>query len=255
MKLTAVAFENFPEVKPNINLTKLIIDVSNENDWVWCDGDIIVIAQKIISKSENQFVYLADIKPGAQAKKYSQITGKDPRLIELILSESNKILRTKKGLIIAQHKLGFICANAGIDHSNVNGASGNLEDWVLLLPKDPDKSASIIREEVQSRTGKKIGVIIIDSHGRPWRRGVVGLSIGSSGVPALVDRRGSKDRYGYQLKATEIGTLDELAAAASILMGQADEGRPVVVIRGFPYPLQESNFSDILRNESDDLFR
>jgi coenzyme F420-0:L-glutamate ligase/coenzyme F420-1:gamma-L-glutamate ligase len=255
MKLTAFAFENFPEVIPNSNLSDLIINVAIDNEWAWCDGDIIVIAQKIISKSENQFVYLADVQPGSQAEKYSQITGKDPRLIELILSESNKVLRTKKGLIIVQHKLGFICANAGIDHSNVLGASGKLEDWVLLLPKNPDKSASSIREEVQGKTGKRIGVIIIDSHGRPWRRGVVGLSIGSSGVPAVVDRRGTKDRYGYQLKATEIGTLDELAAAASILMGQADEGRPVVVIRGFPYSLQESNFSDILRNESDDLFR
>ena len=255
MKLTAVAFENFPEVKPNSNLSELIINIANDNEWDWCDGDIIVIAQKIISKSENQFVYLADVHPGLQAEKYSQITGKDPRLIELILSESNKVLRTRKGLIIVQHKLGFICANAGIDHSNVHGATGMLEDWVLLLPKDPDKSASIIREEVQSRTGKKIGVIIIDSHGRPWRRGVVGLSIGSSGVPAVVDRRGTKDRYGYQLKATEIGTLDELAATGSIIMGQADEGRPVVVIRGFPYSLQDSNFSEILRNESDDLFR
>ncbi len=255
MKLTAFAFENFPEVIPNSNLSDLIINVAIDNEWAWCDGDIIVIAQKIISKSENQFVYLADVQPGSQTEKYSQITGKDPRLIELILSESNKVLRTKKGLIIVQHKLGFICANAGIDHSNVLGASGKLDDWVLLLPKNPDKSASSIREEVQAKTGKRIGVIIIDSHGRPWRRGVVGLSIGSSGVPAVVDRRGTKDRYGYQLKATEIGTLDELAAAASILMGQADEGRPVVVIRGFPYSLQESNFSDILRNESDDLFR
>jgi len=255
MRLTAVAFENFPEVKPNSNLTKFIFDVAFDEEWAWLDGDIIVIAQKIISKSENRFVYLPDVNPGSQAEKYSKITGKDPRLIELILSESEKVLRTRKGLIIVQHKLGFICANAGIDHSNVNGESGRLEDWVLLLPKNPDQSATIIRNEIQSRTGKKIGVIIIDSHGRPWRRGIVGLAIGSSGVPVVVDRRGTKDRYGYQLKATEIGSIDELAATASILMGQTDEGRPVVVIRGFPYSLEEGNFSEILRNESGDLFR
>lgn len=255
MELRAVAFENFPEVEPNCNLPELIFDFAEVNKWNWQDGDILVIAQKIVSKSENRYVYLEDVQPGSQAEKYSQITGKDPRLIELILGESTKVLRTRNGLIIVQHNLGFICANAGIDHSNVQGQSGNMEDWVLLLPKNPDKSALIIREEIQSRTGKKIGVIIIDSHGRPWRRGVVGLSIGSSGVPAVVDRRGTKDRYGYQLKATEIGTLDELAATGSIIMGQADEGRPVVVIRGFPYSLQESNFSEILRNESEDLFR
>lgn len=255
MELTAAAFDNFPDVKPNADLSGLILDSANANGWYWKNGDILVIAQKIISKSENQFVNLDEIQPGDLAKKYAKITGKEPGLIELILNESSKVLRARKGLMIVQHRLGFICANAGIDHSNVKGEYGKSEDWVLLLPKDPDNSAKVIREKIQNKTDKKLGVVIIDSHGRPWRRGVVGISIGASGVPVVIDRRGSRDRYGYELKATDIGALDELAATASILMGQADEGRPVVVIRGFPYPLQDSNFSEILRNESDDLFR
>lgn len=255
MKLTAVAFENFPEVLPNMNLSDLILESATNSNWAWENGDILVIAQKIVSKSENRLKNLQDVKPSKLAENYARITGKNPKLLELILQESSKVLRTRKSLIIVQHKLGFICANAGIDHSNVKSETGNAEDWVLLLPEDPNKSAQLIRDKIQIETGTQIGVIIIDSHGRPWRRGVVGVAIGSSGVPTVIDRRGAFDRFGYQLRVTEIGSVDELAATASILMGQADEGRPVVVIRGFPYPLEESDFSAILRKESEDLFR
>jgi coenzyme F420-0:L-glutamate ligase/coenzyme F420-1:gamma-L-glutamate ligase len=255
MELIAHAFENFPEVEISSSLSTLILESATENNWKWDNGDILILAQKIVSKAENRLRNLNDIKPGNLAQKYAHATGKDPRLVELILSESKKILRTRRGLIIVQHKLGFICANAGIDHSNVKGLYGDPDQWVLLLPENPDQSALRIKENISQSTNKIIGVIIIDSHGRPWRRGIVGVSIGVSGVPALVDCRGSFDRFGYQLRVTEIASLDELAGTASILMGQADEGRPVVVIRGFPYPLRESNFSEIIRKESDDLFR
>lgn len=255
MNLLVTAFEKFPEVEISSFLPKTILLSAKENKWVWNNGDILVIAQKVVSKSENRLVNLGTIKPGEKAIKYGQSTGKDPRLIELILQESQKIIRTRAGLIIVQHKLGFICANAGIDHSNVRGPDGNAEDWVLLLPQDPDQSSKQIRDYIQNETGKNVGVMIIDSHGRPWRKGVVGITIGLSGVPAVIDRRGYKDRFGYQLRVTEIGAADELAAAASILMGQADEGRPVVVIRGYPYALQENFTTELLRKETDDLFR
>lgn len=255
MNLLVSAFENFPEVKISSFLPETILISANENNWIWKDGDILVIAQKVVSKSENRLVNIKDVNPGNLAIKYGNSTGKDARLIELILRESKKVIRTRNGLMIVQHNLGFICANAGIDHSNVKGLDEDSENWVLLLPLDPDKSASIIREFIRNETGKNIGVIIIDSHGRPWRKGIVGLTIGVSGVPALIDRRGYKDRFGYQLRVTEIGAADELAAAASILMGQADEGRPVVAIRGFPYPLRESYTNELLRSENDDLFR
>lgn len=255
MRLIAVAFENFPEIDSSSNLAETILQSAIENEWDWKEGDIVILAQKIVSKAENRFFNIKDVQPDDLAKKYAHITGKDPRLVELILRESSKVLRTRNGLIIVQHKLGFICANAGIDHSNVRGDAGEFENVVLLLPENPDKSASIIRSQIYKLINKNIGVIIIDSHGRPWRKGVVGVSIGMSGVPPVIDRRGLSDRFGYKLKITEIGVADELAASASLLMGQADEGRPVVALRGFPYLLAEGQISDILRKESEDLFR
>ena len=182
-------------------------------------------------------------------------TAKDPRLIELILRESTQVLRTRPGLIIVEHRLGFICANAGIDHSNVQGDWGNKEDWYLLLPEDPDHSASEIREFFRDENDVEIGVMIIDSHGRAWRNGTVGMSIGLSGFPGVVNLCGSKDLYEYELRATEIGVADELASAASLMMGQAAEGTPVVHVRGFPYPFREANLSELLRPEERDLFR
>ena len=255
MKLELFAFENFPEVEVQSSLSEIILQSAIENGWSWEDSDILIIAQKIVSKAENRIVNLESVSPGLKAQQYARITNKDPRLVELILNESQKVLRTRGGLMIVQHKLGFICANAGIDHSNVKGLDENSENWVLLLPQEPDKSADNIRQSIEKATNKRIGVIIIDSHGRPWRSGIVGVSIGISGVPGVIDKRGDVDRFGYQLRVTEIGAADELAAAASILMGQANEGRPVVVARGIPYKLREGSLSELIRNEKDDLFR
>jgi coenzyme F420-0:L-glutamate ligase/coenzyme F420-1:gamma-L-glutamate ligase len=158
-------------------------------------------------------------------------------------------------VIVVEHRLGFVCANAGIDHSNVRGESGNPEEWVLLLPENPDMSAQTIRRRLEASSGARIGVLIIDSHGRAWRNGIIGTAIGLSGMPGLVDRRGVEDRFGYQLRITQIGSADELAGAASMLMGQAAEGRPAVHVRGFPYPLREGSISELVRSKEQDLFR
>jgi coenzyme F420-0:L-glutamate ligase/coenzyme F420-1:gamma-L-glutamate ligase len=159
------------------------------------------------------------------------------------------------GSVIVEHKLGFVCANAGIDHSNVAGEGNFQEEWVLLLPENPDQSAAQIREQLKSASGAQIGVMIIDSHGRAWRIGTVGICIGLSGIPGLIDERGWQDLFGYTLQITVVGVADELAAAASLMMGQAAEGTPVVHVRGFPYPLREGNLKEMLRPKDQDMFR
>jgi coenzyme F420-0:L-glutamate ligase/coenzyme F420-1:gamma-L-glutamate ligase len=183
-------------------------------------------------------------------------------VVELILQESNEVLRTRLGAIIVEHKLGFVCANAGIDHSNVNsplllgeGSEVRSEDWVLLLPQNPDQSAEKMRRDIQSKTGKNVGILIIDSHGRAWRNGTVGVAIGLAGMPGLEDLRGKPDLFGYTLQVTTVGVADELAAAASLVMGQVAEGTPVVHVRGFPYPLRAASLTELIRPKDQDLFR
>jgi coenzyme F420-0:L-glutamate ligase/coenzyme F420-1:gamma-L-glutamate ligase len=173
----------------------------------------------------------------------------------LILCESNEVLRTRAGTIIVEHKLGFVCANAGIDHSNVAGVGDAVEEWVLLLPKDPDQSAEQLRNDIQVKTGKRIAVLIIDSHGRAWRNGTVGVAIGIAGMPGLEDLRGKPDLFDFTLRITQVGAADELAAAASLVMGQAAEGTPVVHVRGFPYSLREGSLKELIRPKDQDLFR
>ena len=219
------------------------------------NNDVLVLAQKIVSKAEGRMVNLADVTPGERALELALRTEKDARLVELILQESKSILRTRPGTIIVEHKLGFICANAGIDHSNVAGKGDSSGDMVLLLPKNPDLSANGIRTKLERLSGKRIGILIIDSHGRAWRNGTVGISIGMSGIPGVLDERGWKDLFGYTLKITIVGVADELAAAASLLMGQAAEGIPVIHVRGFPYPLREGSLKEMIRPEDQDLFR
>jgi coenzyme F420-0:L-glutamate ligase/coenzyme F420-1:gamma-L-glutamate ligase len=215
------------------------------------NGDILVLAQKIVSKAEGRLVELASVSPSPAALELAAQTDKDPRLAELVLRESNAILRTRPGSVIVEHRLGFICANAGIDQSNVHGD----ENWALLLPEDPDRSAAEIRAKLEAAAGKQLGVMIIDSHGRAWRIGTVGTAIGLSGVPGAVDLRGQSDLSGYTLKITVLGAADELAAAASLMMGQAAEGTPVVHVRGFPYPLREGSLKELLRPKEQDMFR
>lgn len=244
-----------PMVSPGDDLPQLILHAAASARLKLQDGDIFIIAQKIVSKSEGRLVNLTAVQPSERALQLSVQAGKDPRLVELILQESREIIRIRPGLIIVEHRLGFICANAGIDHSNVRGSWGQADDWVLLLPQDPDFSARRIQQALQEVTGVQLGILIIDSHGRAWRLGVVGTTIGLASVPGVVDLRGSADLFGYELRATEVGAADELAAAASLLMGQSDAAIPVVHARGFPYPLRSSGLAELLRPKDQDLFR
>lgn len=255
MPLTLTPLQYIPLVQPTDDLARMILDSLNVQEIKLEDGDILVLAQKIVSKAEGRMKNLTLVKPGEEALHYAEITGKDPRLLELILSESKEVIRTRENLIIVEHKLGFISANAGIDHSNVDGMWGQPEDWVLLLPVNPDQSADNIRKAIEAECGCQIGVQIIDSHGRAWRNGTVGVTIGIAGIPGLVDMRGEPDLFDYHLRATLIGAADELAAAASLMMGQAAEGTPVVHVRGFPYSLREGNLQELIRPKELDLFR
>lgn len=219
------------------------------------DGDLIAVAQKIVSKAEGRVVSLGEINPSDEARRTAQETHKDPRLVELILRESNRILRTRPGLIIVEHRLGFICANAGIDASNIDAADDGMKEKVVLLPEDPDASAQSLVTNLSNKTDARIGVLIIDSHGRAWREGAVGVVIGIAGLPGIIDLRGTLDLVGEPLQSTKVGIADEVAAAASIIMGQAAEGLPVVHVRGFPYPLRSGSLKDLMRPADKDLFR
>ena len=255
MALTLTPLRGIPLVKPGDDLPVIINAALTETELTLQDGDILVLAQKIVSKAEGRLVNLTTVTPGERALGYAEVTGKDPRLLELILSESRKVVRSREGLIIVEHNLGFISANAGIDHSNVSGDWGNPEDWVLLLPENPDQSSANIRAALEVTYKCRIGVQIIDSHGRAWRNGTVGTTIGLSGMPGLVDLRGEPDLFDYHLRATLVSAADELAAAASLMMGQAAEATPVVHVRGFPYALREGSLQELIRPEERDLFR
>jgi coenzyme F420-0:L-glutamate ligase/coenzyme F420-1:gamma-L-glutamate ligase len=254
-KLELTALDDFPDIQAGDDLGALICLHAAKNGLSILNDDIIVIAQKVVSKSEDRYVNLSTVDPSPRALALSRSIEKDPRFVELVLQESKEVLRTRPGTIIVEHNLGFICANAGIDHSNVHRSEGDPDDWVLLLPKDPDRSAERIRKTIQKKTRKKIGVVIIDSHGRAWREGVVGISIGVAYVPALVDLRGRPDLYGYRLRITKVAAVDELAAAASLLMGQSAEATPIIHVRGFPYALRAAGLKELIRPKETDLFR
>lgn len=253
--LTLNSLQHFPLIRHGDNLADIIVSGLQENNLTLEDNDILVIAQKIVSKAEGRAVNLAQVIPSTRAVELARETEKDARLVELILQESNEVIRTRLGTIIVEHKLGFVCANAGIDHSNVAGVGNATEEWVLLLPAEPERSAQAIRQEIETRTRKRIGILIIDSHGRAWRNGTVGIAIGIAGLPGLQDLRGEPDLFGFTLRITQVGVADELAAAASLVMGQASEGIPVVHVRGFPYPLREASLQELIRPKDQDLFR
>jgi len=262
MSLVLTPLSGIPLIRHGDNLADIVVRALQENNIALADNDILVFAQKIISKAEGRKVNLVTVTPSAHALELASKTEKDPRLVELILQESNEILRSRLGTIIVEHKLGFVCANAGIDHSNVasplpegEGSGVGDEEWVLLLPAEPDRSAEMILKDIISKTGKQVGILIIDSHGRAWRNGTVGIAIGIAGMPGLQDLRGESDLFGFTLRITQVGVADELAAAASLIMGQAAEGTPVVHVHGFPYPLRESSLQELLRPKDQDLFR
>lgn len=253
--LTLQPVSDLPLIQPGDDLAAILLHSLERTSISLHEGDVLVLAQKIVSKAEGRLVNLTSVTPSERALAVAAEIDKDPRLVELILRESRMVLRTRPGTIIVEHRLGFVCANAGIDHSNVSGPWGEAEDWVLLLPEAPDTSAEKIRAKVRERTGLNVAVLIIDSHGRAWRLGTVGAAIGFSGLPGLVDLRGQPDLFGYKLRVTTVAAADELAAAASLVMGQADERTPVVVARGFPYPLREGGLAELIRPVEMDLFR
>lgn len=250
--LVITPLEGLPLVKSGDDLPTLLLAALTRQQLTLQAGDVVVIAQKIVSKAEGRMRQLKDVTPSQKAKELAEITLKDPRVVQLILDESNEVLRARPNLLVVEHKLGFICANAGIDHSNLAGEDG---EAVLLLPADPSASAAKIRAELERASGARLGVVIIDSHGRAWREGTVGVAIGISGIPGVVDLRGRTDLAGRVLEVSTLGAADELAAAASLAMGQAAEGCPAVHVRGFPYPLRDGSFIEIIRSKERDAFR
>jgi coenzyme F420-0:L-glutamate ligase / coenzyme F420-1:gamma-L-glutamate ligase len=251
MILTALA--GIPTIQAGDDLASLIAVAISGANLVLEDGDVLVLAQKIVSKAEARSVRLADVVVSPRAVELAALTSKDPRVVELILRESVEVMRCRPGLIIVEHRSGMVMANAGIDASNVDGTEG--DERVLLLPEDSDLSAARLREGLRRLVGRDIGIVIADSFGRAWRNGTVGTAIGLAGPPGLWDMRGLPDRNGRVLKATEVGIADELAAAASLLMGQADESLPVVHVRGFPLAFRTSSMRELIRDRNIDLFR
>ena len=252
-EITVTAIQGFPLVSCGCDIVETTLFCCSKQNTTIKSGDVLVFTQKIVSKAEGRTVNLQDVNPGSRAKKLSTETGKDPRLVELILSESTEIVRQAPDLIVAAHRLGIILANAGIDHSNIE--SGDATDHVLLLPTDPDSTSEKYREQIFHATGESVGVIISDSAGRAWRNGTVGLAIGVAGLPAIEDHTGKPDLFGTPLISSQEAIADELASAASLVQGQADEGRPVALIRGIKVTGKASSASSLIRPKEFDLFR
>jgi coenzyme F420-0:L-glutamate ligase/coenzyme F420-1:gamma-L-glutamate ligase len=251
--LQLIAVPGIPLVKPGDDLVGLIVAGMAGAGLVLQDHDVVVIAQKIVSKAEGRFVDLATVIPSPRAEALAREVQKDARLVELILSESRRVVRSGKDVLIVEHRLGFVMANAGVDQSNV--AEPGDQQLVLMLPQDPDGSAARLQNEFGRRSGCEVGIVINDSFGRPWRLGTVGVAIGCAGLSALLDLRGHPDLFGRSLQVTVVAYADEIAAAASLLMGQADEARPVVIVRGLPRHDRRLPASSLIRPTEEDLFR
>jgi coenzyme F420-0:L-glutamate ligase / coenzyme F420-1:gamma-L-glutamate ligase len=252
-QLQLSALPGLPNVEPGDDLATLIEAGLSLLDEKLQDGDVLVLAQKIVSKSENRYVHLNGVAPSERAQQLAREADKDPRIVELILRESVEVLRVRKGAIIVQHRNGYVHAHAGIDQSNIESRAD--DPRVLLLPEDPDASAQQLRSALKARTGADIAVIINDSAGRAWRNGVIGFALGTAGLVTVENRIGTRDLFGRPLEITEIAVADELAAAASFLMGQAAEGAPVVLIRGAAVTAAETGSAALIRAPSQDLFR
>jgi coenzyme F420-0:L-glutamate ligase / coenzyme F420-1:gamma-L-glutamate ligase len=252
-RLDVFAVPGLPLVERGDDLSSLIADALSRAGLALQERDVVVVAQKIVSKSEGRIVDLHTVQPSPRARSIAEETRKDARLVEVILSESRRIVRKRPDLLIVEHRLGYIVANAGVDQSNVGGGDGGA--WALMLPVDADASAQRMKSALDTRYGSNIAVVVNDSFGRPWRRGTAGVALGSAGLPALLDVRGRVDLFGRTLQTSVIGFADEVASAASLLMGQADEARPVVVLRGLQWSGDATPARALVRPESEDLFR
>jgi coenzyme F420-0:L-glutamate ligase/coenzyme F420-1:gamma-L-glutamate ligase len=247
-ELRLFAIPGLPEIAKGENLAERLTAAAKKAGLRFENGDVLVVAQKIVSKAESSVVSLETVKPSAKAEALAAQLKKDARAMEVVLQESRRILRSER-VVIAETHHGFVCANAGVDHSNVPG-----EDVVTLLPRDPDGSAEKLAEELRKKTGKQVAVILSDTFGRPWRLGLTNVAIGASGLPVLLDLRGTRDREGKPLTATVLAVADEVAAAAGLLMGKA-EGLPAVLIRGYRYKPAFEKAASIIRPADEDLFR
>lgn len=248
---TAAALPGIPLIQRGDDLAAIILESMTQAGLSLSNGDALVVTSKIVSKAEGRLFDLKMVEPGAEARELATETRKDPRIVELVLRESKGISRKAPGVLVVQHRLGFVSANAGIDQSNVGGD----DDLVLLLPVDPDESAQRLCKQFKKATGADVGVVISDSHGRPFRMGNVGVAIGAAGMPALLDLRGKPDLFGRELKISIQGYADLVASAANLLTGEADEGRPVVLLRGLNFPAIAGHAAELVRPPENDLYR
>jgi coenzyme F420-0:L-glutamate ligase/coenzyme F420-1:gamma-L-glutamate ligase len=251
--ITYFAVPGLPLIHPGDDLAARIVDALKADELELMSGDVVVVAQKVISKAEGRYVELKSVRPSEQARTLADQTGKDPRYIEVVLSESAEVVKHRRNILIMAHRLGFVMANAGIDQSNIEHADGG--ERVLLLPRDPDGSAAALKARFDAVFAADVGVIINDSFGRPWRNGVVGVALGVAGLPSLLDMIGAPDLFGRPMQVTEIAVADEIAAGASLLMGQAAEGLPVVVVRGIKFDAAARPASALVRPRERDMFR
>ena len=251
--LELLAVPGLPMIQPGDDLAKLISEGLARGNIAPRKDDVIVVAQKVVSKAEGRSVDLATVKPSARAVELAQEVQKDPRLVELILSESVRVVRSRPNVLIVEHRLGFVMANAGVDQSNVGPTDG--VERALLLPLDPDGTAEALRKKLSIKFGVPLAVVVTDSFGRAWRRGTAGVAIGASGLPALLDLRGNPDLFGRTLQVSISGFADEIAAAASLVMGQGDEAQPVVLVRGLTWSTANNPASELVRPAAEDMFR
>jgi coenzyme F420-0:L-glutamate ligase / coenzyme F420-1:gamma-L-glutamate ligase len=252
-EVTIKALTGIKLVEPGDDLGAIAVAALRANNLVARDGDVLVVVQKIVSKAEGRYVDLATVEASPQAVALAAEVDKEPRFVEVVLSESRRVVRHRPGLLIVEHRLGFVMANAGIDRSNITSDEG--VERVLLLPVDPDGSAARLRQHLVRTFGAAIGVVISDSFGRPWRKGIVGVALGAAGLPAFIDMRGRPDLFGRELKVTETGFADEIAAAASLVTGQADEAVPMVLVRGLSWSAPDLPVAAMVRSPENDLFR
>jgi len=252
-KITLIALSGIKLVEPGDDLGAISVAALQDNGTVPKEGDVLVVAQKIVSKAEGRYVDVTTVQPSERAVALAAEVDKDPRFVEVVLSESMRVVRRRPGLLIVEHRLGFVMANAGVDHSNVPTAAA--AERVLLLPLDPDGSARALREDLIAAFGARPAVIVSDSFGRAWRKGTVGVALGAAGMPALVDLRGQPDLFGRELLVTETGFADEIAAAAGLLMGQAAEAMPMVLVRGLAWSAPDLPVAALIRPAEHDLFR
>ena len=252
-RVTLTALSGIPLVEPGDDLAAILADALRASAIEPRDGDILVVAQKIVSKAEDRYVELAGVSPSSRALELAGILKKDPRLVEVILRESREVVRHREGLLIVEHRLGYVMANGGVDQSNI--AHGPKGERVLLLPEEPDRSCAALKARLDAEFEANLAIIINDSFGRPWRNGVVGVAIGAAGLPCVVSIVGTPDLFGRPLQVTEVALADEVAAAASMLMGQSAEARPAVHVRGIRSGAATGRAADLVRPRAQDLFR